>query len=299
LKRVSKGYPNIVTLHDYFEVRSPSIFLPMIVLPHPPPHIRRHTTFTSSLISAPVASCLIVSVPRATTTKRECYRACPNIGSLNTPPTATPPSSFEQSSKPCSTSTIAVLSIEACSLTLIVLHPLNWIRVDLKPENLIFRTKKEDADIMIADFGLSRMMEEEKLQMLTEICGTPGVRVIGAHSHFSRRHSSDGDCSTWHPRSSRRVSDHFIFPCVWHLKCLFTAGHGKPVDIWAMGVITYFLLCGKVTHSILTACVLVNVYQDTLPSIATLNSKKWKQSSPAITNLSQACYDSRGPIFVS
>ena len=29
---------------------------------------------------------------------------------------------------------------------------------------------------MIADFGLSRVMEEEKLNMLTEICGTPGVR---------------------------------------------------------------------------------------------------------------------------
>ena len=28
---------------------------------------------------------------------------------------------------------------------------------------------------MIADFGLSRIMEEEKLNMLTEICGTPGV----------------------------------------------------------------------------------------------------------------------------
>lgn len=49
---------------------------------------------------------------------------------------------------------------------------------DLKPENLLFRTKDEDADIMIADFGLSRVMEEEKLQLLTEICGTPGV------SHF-------------------------------------------------------------------------------------------------------------------
>jgi calcium/calmodulin-dependent protein kinase I len=47
--------------------------------------------------------------------------------------------------------------------------------VDLKPENLLFRTAAEDADIMIADFGLSRVMEEEKLSLLTEICGTPGV----------------------------------------------------------------------------------------------------------------------------
>ena len=50
-----------------------------------------------------------------------------------------------------------------------------FIVLDLKPENLLFRTSAEDADIMIADFGLSRMMEEEKLTLLTEICGTPGV----------------------------------------------------------------------------------------------------------------------------
>jgi hypothetical protein len=47
---------------------------------------------------------------------------------------------------------------------------------DLKPENLLFRTTQEDADIMVADFGLSRIMEEEKLNLLTEVCGTPGVR---------------------------------------------------------------------------------------------------------------------------
>ena len=52
----------------------------------------------------------------------------------------------------------------------------NILVTDLKPENLLFRTKAEDADIMIADFGLSRIMDEDKLQLLTEICGTPGVR---------------------------------------------------------------------------------------------------------------------------
>ena len=34
---------------------------------------------------------------------------------------------------------------------------------------------------MLADFGLSRIMEEEKLNMLTEICGTPGVRSCVEH----------------------------------------------------------------------------------------------------------------------
>jgi len=48
---------------------------------------------------------------------------------------------------------------------------------DLKPENLLFRIQAEDADIMIADFGLSRVMEEDKLNFLTEICGTPGVSL--------------------------------------------------------------------------------------------------------------------------
>jgi len=52
---------------------------------------------------------------------------------------------------------------------------------------------------------LSRVMDEEKLKVLTEICGTPGYMA---------------------PEIFRKT------------------GHGKPVDVWAMGVITYFLLCG-------------------------------------------------------
>ena len=53
-------------------------------------------------------------------------------------------------------------------------------------------TKAEDADIMIADFGLSRVMDEDKFQLLTEICGTPGVRL---HSVF--RCSSVSDLISW------------------------------------------------------------------------------------------------------
>ncbi|KAH8833752.1 kinase-like domain-containing protein [Flagelloscypha sp. PMI_526] len=85
------------------------------------------------------------------------------------------------------------------------IHDSGIVHRDLKPENLLFRTKAEDADIMIADFGLSRVMEEEKLSLLTEICGTPGYMA---------------------PEIFRKT------------------GHSKPVDVWAMGVITYFLLAG-------------------------------------------------------
>ncbi|KII91659.1 hypothetical protein PLICRDRAFT_38475 [Plicaturopsis crispa FD-325 SS-3] len=85
------------------------------------------------------------------------------------------------------------------------IHDSGIVHRDLKPENLLFRTPAEDADIMIADFGLSRVMEEEKLSLLTEICGTPGYMA---------------------PEIFKKT------------------GHSKPVDIWAMGVITYFLLAG-------------------------------------------------------
>ncbi|KAK7042202.1 calcium calmodulin dependent protein [Favolaschia claudopus] len=85
------------------------------------------------------------------------------------------------------------------------IHAAGIVHRDLKPENLLFLTSAEDAEIMIADFGLSRIMEEEKLSMLTEICGTPG----------------------------------YMAPEIF-----LKTGHSKPVDIWAMGVVTYFLLAG-------------------------------------------------------
>ncbi|KAJ7861535.1 kinase-like domain-containing protein [Mycena olivaceomarginata] len=85
------------------------------------------------------------------------------------------------------------------------LHAAGIVHRDLKPENLLYRTNAEDADIMITDFGLSSIVEVEKLSMLTELCGTPG----------------------------------YMAPEIF-----LKTGHGKPVDVWAMGVVTYLMLAG-------------------------------------------------------
>ncbi|KAL2176651.1 kinase-like domain-containing protein [Thermothelomyces heterothallicus CBS 202.75] len=85
------------------------------------------------------------------------------------------------------------------------LHDHGIVHRDLKPENLLFRTPEDNADLLIADFGLSRIMDEEQFHVLTTTCGTPGYMA---------------------PEIFKKI------------------GHGKPVDLWALGVITYFLLCG-------------------------------------------------------
>ena len=85
------------------------------------------------------------------------------------------------------------------------LHDHGIVHRDLKPENLLFRTPAEDSDLLIADFGLSRIIDDESFHVLTTTCGTPG----------------------------------YMAPEIFK-----KSGHGKPVDIWALGVIAYFLLSG-------------------------------------------------------
>jgi calcium/calmodulin-dependent protein kinase I len=86
---------------------------------------------------------------------------------------------------------------------LIYLHDeVDIVHRDLKPENLLFRDSREDADLMVTDFGLSKNIHGD---LLSTTCGSP----------------------------------HYVAPEV-----LKGTGHGKPVDMWALGVITFVLLCG-------------------------------------------------------
>ncbi|CAO3576412.1 unnamed protein product [Absidia cylindrospora] len=87
---------------------------------------------------------------------------------------------------------------------LVYLHDCDIVHRDIKPENLLFATKEADATLMITDFGLSKILKNHD-DILTTACGTPG----------------------------------YVAPEV-----LLQKGHGRPVDLWSVGVITFVLLCG-------------------------------------------------------
>jgi len=52
------------------------------------------------------------------------------------------------------------------------LHGMNIAHRDLKPENLLVKSVEDDTDVKIADFGLSKIIDETKLMQTA--CGTPG-----------------------------------------------------------------------------------------------------------------------------
>ncbi|KAL9986398.1 hypothetical protein ACROYT_G000541 [Oculina patagonica] len=78
------------------------------------------------------------------------------------------------------------------------------IHRDLKPENLLYADDKDTAALKIADFGLSKMLYGEQGNTNT-VCGTPGY------------------CAP---------------------EVLLGKSYDTQIDMWAVGVIAYILLCG-------------------------------------------------------
>lgn len=109
------------------------------------------------------------------------------------------------------------------------LHDHGIVHRDLKPENLLFRTPEDNADLLIADFGLSRIMDEEQFHVLTTTCGTPAYM---APEIFKK--SGHG----------KPVYVTICSPRIATLEEYTTYANITIRDIWAIGVITYFLLCG-------------------------------------------------------
>ncbi|CAG7852401.1 Calcium/calmodulin-dependent protein kinase Short=CMPK [Serendipita indica DSM 11827] len=116
------------------------------------------------------------------------------------------------------------------------LHEHDIVHRDLKPENILYRTKASDSDIVIADFGIAKHLHGPDQQLLS-VAGSFG----------------------------------YVAPEV-----LAQKGHGKPVDIWSTGIITYVLLCG---YSPFRSEKPQELFEETLNARIQFHDRYWKNIS--------------------
>ncbi|XP_065898472.1 calcium/calmodulin-dependent protein kinase type IV-like [Dysidea avara] len=99
---------------------------------------------------------------------------------------------------------VAAKAIQQILQAVQYLHGNGIIHRDLKPENLLYAHPGDDSAIKIADFGMSRMLKPDQVEMMT-CCGTPG----------------------------------YVAPEV-----LLGKMYDGQVDLWAVGVILFIMLGG-------------------------------------------------------
>lgn len=87
-------------------------------------------------------------------------------------------------------------------------HSKGVMHRDLKPENILLIDRQRCTEVKISDFGLARAAKDypRKLPRATTICG----------------------------------SDFYLAP-----ELIMQQEYGREIDVWAVGVITYVILCGS------------------------------------------------------
>jgi calcium/calmodulin-dependent protein kinase I len=109
--------------------------------------------------------------------------------------------------------------------------------VDLKPENLLYLTRDANSSLVLADFGIAKMLDS-KSEVLTTMAGSFGYAAP---------------------------------------EVMLKKGHGKPVDMWSMGVITYTLLCG---YSPFRSENLADLIEECKNGRVIFHERYWKEVSP-------------------
>ncbi|OJD32878.1 calcium calmodulin-dependent protein kinase [Diplodia corticola] len=116
------------------------------------------------------------------------------------------------------------------------LHQNNVVHRDLKPENLLYLSHDEDSSLVLADFGIAKMLDTPDEQ-LTTMAGSFGYAAP---------------------------------------EVMLKRGHGKPVDMWSMGVITYTLLCG---YSPFRSESLADLIEECKNGRVVFHERYWKEVS--------------------
>jgi len=105
------------------------------------------------------------------------------------------------------------------------LHAHNIVHLDVKPENILFDTEREDAEPLLSDFGLSRVMG----------CGGSAEALKDARDWdaFSRlRYGLEYD-----ERLNGSIG--YMAP-----EIILSRKYGPAADVWALGVVLYTVLSG-------------------------------------------------------
>lgn len=84
------------------------------------------------------------------------------------------------------------------------LHKKDIVHRDIKPENVLYLDETSLSKIVLADFGIAKKLED------------PNQKLMSSAGSFG-----------------------YAAPEV-----ILATGHGKPCDIWSLGVVTYTILCG-------------------------------------------------------
>ncbi|OAQ84444.1 calcium/calmodulin-dependent protein kinase [Purpureocillium lilacinum] len=116
------------------------------------------------------------------------------------------------------------------------LHDNDVVHRDLKPENLLYLTRELESDLVLADFGIAKTLDSKE-DTLRTMAGSFG----------------------------------YAAPEVMEQK-----GHGKPVDMWSLGVITYTLLCG---YSPFRSENLRDLLHECTSSQVVFHERYWKEVS--------------------
>lgn len=98
----------------------------------------------------------------------------------------------------------ALLVVVQILEAIVYLHLRDIVHRDIKPENVLYLSPAADSHIVLADFGIAKKLQD------------PDEKL----------HSSAGSFGYAAP------------------EVIMATGHGKPCDVWSLGVVAYTILCG-------------------------------------------------------